>query len=99
MRKRRSSSLILKENDAAALAAAPPALRTMRRHDDDGGCVGAVEHEGGSVRVLLVEDSERLQRSLGTALRESGYAVDLTGSGADGLWKAESSDYDVIILD
>jgi DNA-binding response OmpR family regulator len=51
------------------------------------------------MRVLVVEDSLRLQRSLGTALRKSGYAVDLAGDGEEGLWLAESNDYDVIVLD
>ncbi len=51
------------------------------------------------MRLLLVEDSERLQRSLGTGLRQAGYAVDITGNGAEGLWFANSHDYDVIILD
>jgi DNA-binding response OmpR family regulator len=51
------------------------------------------------MRLLLVEDSERLQRSLGTGLRKSGYAVDIAGTGPEGLWHAESHDYDVIVLD
>src|SRR5262252_690949 len=51
------------------------------------------------MRVLLVEDSPRLQRSLGKALRKSGYAVDLSGDGENGLWLAESNDYDAIVLD
>jgi len=51
------------------------------------------------VRVLLVEDSERLQRSVGAALRKSGYAVDVTGNGREGLWFAQETDYDAIILD
>jgi DNA-binding response OmpR family regulator len=51
------------------------------------------------MRVLLVEDSERLQRSIGTGLRKSGYAVDIAGTGPDGLWQAQSHDYDVIVLD
>jgi DNA-binding response OmpR family regulator len=51
------------------------------------------------MRLLLVEDSERLQRSLGTGLRRAGYAVDVTDSGTDGLWRATSTDYDVIVLD
>jgi len=51
------------------------------------------------MRILVVEDSPRLQRTLGTALRRSGYAVDLAGDGVEGLWLAESHDYDVIVLD
>jgi DNA-binding response OmpR family regulator len=51
------------------------------------------------MRVLLVEDSVRLQASIGKALRKSGYAVDVSGDGETALWQAESSDYDTIILD
>jgi DNA-binding response OmpR family regulator len=51
------------------------------------------------MRLLLVEDSERLQRSLGTGLRRAGYALDVSGTGADGLWRATTIDYDVIVLD
>lgn len=51
------------------------------------------------MRLLLVEDSERLQRSLGTGLRKSGYALDIAASGPDGLWRARSTEYDVMILD
>jgi len=47
----------------------------------------------------LVEDSVRLQKSLGKALRQSGYTVDLSSDGEGGLWQAEANDYDVIILD
>jgi DNA-binding response OmpR family regulator len=49
--------------------------------------------------VLLVEDSERLRRSVGTALRRSGFAVDVTGDGQEGLWLAQSNEYDTIVLD
>jgi len=51
------------------------------------------------MRVLLIEDSARLQSSVGRGLRKAGYAVDVSGDGEDGLWLAESNEYDVIILD
>src|SRR5947207_192889 len=51
------------------------------------------------MRVLVIEDSERLRRSLETGLRQSGYAVDLAADGAQGLWSAQSNVYDVIVLD
>lgn len=51
------------------------------------------------MRVLLVEDSVRLQQTVGMALRRSGYAVDVSGDGEDGLWRAENYEYDVIVLD
>jgi DNA-binding response OmpR family regulator len=51
------------------------------------------------MRILLIEDSQRLQRSLGAGLRKAGYAVDVVGEGKEGLQKAQIGDYDVIVLD
>jgi two-component system OmpR family response regulator len=51
------------------------------------------------MRILVVEDEPRLQRNLAKALREEGYAVDAAGDGDDGLFKAETYDYDTIVLD
>lgn len=51
------------------------------------------------MRLLVVEDSRRLQRALKTGLTRAGYAVDMTGEGEEGLWLAENNDYDAIILD
>lgn len=51
------------------------------------------------MRLLLVEDSARLQQSVGTALRKTGYAVDLAADGEAGLELALANDYDVIVLD
>ena len=51
------------------------------------------------MRVLLVEDSERLVRSVGAGLRKAGYAVDVSADGVEGLWYARSNPYDVIVLD
>lgn len=51
------------------------------------------------MRILLVEDSERLQRAIEFHLRKAGYAVDVTGDGTEGLWQAENNDYDAIVLD
>jgi DNA-binding response OmpR family regulator len=44
------------------------------------------------MRVLVVEDSEKLRRSVG-------YAVDDCGDGEQGLWQAQAVDCDVIVLD
>lgn len=46
-----------------------------------------------------MEDEPDLLRSLAQALREEGYAVDPAADGQDGLYKAESWDYDAIVLD
>jgi DNA-binding response OmpR family regulator len=51
------------------------------------------------VRVLLIEDSERLRTYIKDGLSQAGYAVDLAPNGEEGLWLALSNDYDAIILD
>jgi DNA-binding response OmpR family regulator len=51
------------------------------------------------MRILLVEDSPRLQQTIGVAMRHSGYAMDHAANGEDGLWHAQSNDYDAIVLD
>lgn len=51
------------------------------------------------MRILVVEDEPRLLRALTRALCEEGYAVDTAAAGDEGLYKAESSDYDAIVLD
>jgi two-component system OmpR family response regulator len=51
------------------------------------------------MRVLVVEDEPDLLNSLMKALREDGYAVDGAPDGEEGLFKAESYDYDAIVLD
>jgi DNA-binding response OmpR family regulator len=51
------------------------------------------------MKVLLIKDSKRLSATLARGLRNAGYCVDASGDGQEGLWLAESCDYDVIILD
>lgn len=51
------------------------------------------------MKILVIEDNERLRRSLCEYLREEGFAVDIAGDGEEGLYKATSSAYDVIVLD
>ena len=51
------------------------------------------------MHLLLIEDSPRLQASIGRGLRKAGYALDITGDGEEGLWLAQSTEYDTIILD
>ena len=51
------------------------------------------------MRVLVIEDETRLLRNLTKALREEGYAVDAAADGEEGLYKAQSNDYDAIVLD
>jgi DNA-binding response OmpR family regulator len=51
------------------------------------------------MRVLLIEDSPRLRGSVGRGLRKAGYVVDVSGDGKEGLWLAESNEYDSVVLD
>ena len=51
------------------------------------------------MRLLVVEDEPDLLAGLARALRKQGYAVDTAADGEDGLYKAQSNDYDAIVLD
>ena len=51
------------------------------------------------MRILIVEDEPDLLTSLAQALREEGYAVDTANNGNDGIFNAEGTDYDAIVLD
>lgn len=51
------------------------------------------------MRILVVEDYAPIRNSVTQGLREAGFAVDAAADGKDGLWFAESNDYDVIVLD
>lgn len=51
------------------------------------------------MRILLVEDNQRLNAALKASLEEDGYAVDATFDGAEGESYALAAPYDVIILD
>jgi DNA-binding response OmpR family regulator len=51
------------------------------------------------MRVLVVEDEERLAAAVRGGLEADGFAVDLAYDGNDGLWMAREHDYDAIVLD
>ncbi|MEI7911333.1 MAG: response regulator transcription factor [Verrucomicrobiota bacterium] len=51
------------------------------------------------MRILVVEDSSRLRQTVSVWLRRNGFAVDVSGDGEEGLWLAETNDYDAIVLD
>jgi two-component system, OmpR family, response regulator len=71
----------------------------MKPHNNAEHILRTEESSGVVMKLLLVEDEPRLQHSLAKALREEHYAVDLAGNGEEGLFKAESVDYNVVILD
>lgn len=51
------------------------------------------------MKLLLVEDMKYLRESIAMGLRKGGYTVDVSGDGEEGLWMAETGDYDLLILD
>jgi two-component system OmpR family response regulator len=51
------------------------------------------------MKVLLVEDSERVAQFVRKGLSEEGHAVDHADNGRDGLFLAVTGPYDVMILD
>ena len=51
------------------------------------------------MKVLLVEDNERVSRFVVKGLREAGHAVDHVENGRDGLFHAASETYDAIVMD
>jgi DNA-binding response OmpR family regulator len=56
--------------------------------------------ENVGMRVLVIEDELRLAENIARSLRESaGYAVDIAPDGQEGLFMAESNEYDAILLD
>lgn len=52
-----------------------------------------------AVRILLVEDELKVASFIRSALEEQSYAVDVSHDGEEGYDLAESTDYDLIVLD
>jgi DNA-binding response OmpR family regulator len=55
--------------------------------------------DNGAVRILVVEDEERIADALKRGLEAEGFAVDVAANGTDGLWLATEQSYDAIVLD
>jgi len=51
------------------------------------------------MRVLVVEDDQRMSNLLRRSLEEEGHAVDVAGDGSNGLWMAKEFPYGAIVLD
>jgi DNA-binding response OmpR family regulator len=51
------------------------------------------------VRLLLVEDEDRLAAAIAEGLTAEGFTVDAVRSGAEGLWRAIEGPYAAIVLD
>jgi two-component system, OmpR family, response regulator len=51
------------------------------------------------MKILIVEDNERVVQFITKGLRESGHTVEHAGNGRDGLFLAASEPHDVIVMD
>jgi DNA-binding response OmpR family regulator len=51
------------------------------------------------LRILVVEDEPRIAADIRLGLERANYAVDVTRDGEDAWFKAETEDYDAIVLD
>ena len=51
------------------------------------------------MRLLLVEDEERLAAAIASGLAAEGFVVDVVRNGADGLWRALEGNYAAVVLD
>lgn len=51
------------------------------------------------MKILLIEDNERMSRFVKKGLTEAGHTVDHTDNGRDGMFLSVSEPYDAIILD
>jgi two-component system, OmpR family, response regulator len=51
------------------------------------------------MRLLVVEDEQRLAAGLRKGLEAEGFAVDVVHTGTDGIWMARENPFDAIILD
>ncbi|RCH64532.1 DNA-binding response regulator [Streptomyces sp. SDr-06] len=77
---------------------AEPATKVRRRGwslRDRGGC----RERGAVVRVLVVEDEQRLADLIARGLREAGHVVDVRYGGSEGLAAALNGGYDSLVLD
>lgn len=52
-----------------------------------------------AMRILVVEDEAKMASFIKRGLEEEGAAVDISADGQDGLYRASSGSYDLIVLD
>jgi two-component system OmpR family response regulator len=83
-----------------ATAAAMAGRRTGRQSTEAGWRrASPLAHKVRFVRLLVVEDDDRIARLLIKSLQRDGYGVDLVRTGDEGIWMATENDYDAIVLD
>lgn len=69
--------------------------RALRRHGSDY-CDAGVEP---GMKILLVEDNQRVAQFIGKGLSEVGHTVDQADNGRDGLFLAATGRYDALVVD
>jgi two-component system OmpR family response regulator len=52
-----------------------------------------------TARILVVDDEPQIREFIARALAAAGYAIDFAGNGKDGLRRASTEEYDLVILD
>lgn len=56
-------------------------------------------HPNRCMRILVAEDNEKVANHVANGLREASYAVDIANDGDDAVWMAETTPYDIIVMD
>src|SRR5216683_5838868 len=51
------------------------------------------------MRILVVEDDNKIASFIVNGFKQSGFAVDHSADGEDGLFRAETTSYDVVVVD
>ena len=51
------------------------------------------------MRILVIEDEKRIASFIKRGLQEEKYTVDIAYEGEEGLFLAETNDYDLVVLD
>ena len=57
------------------------------------------KNKGDSMRILLIEDDISVAEFVVKGLKESGFSVDHTQDGKEGLLLASSESYDILVVD
>jgi DNA-binding response OmpR family regulator len=51
------------------------------------------------MKILLIEDDEKIAKNIDKVLKQQGYRVDIAKDGEEGLYMAQNNNYDVLIVD
>lgn len=51
------------------------------------------------MRILIVEDDERIARQVAETMRNGGFVAEIAGSGDDAQYLGDTEDYDAVVLD